>query len=158
MAAARFLVTLDVLRRIVRNRKVTVSGLFLRGEGWILRVSEDLLSLMSYVTGRAPVVFPLSMQDITPYGNGLYHLNSILQPSTATSAPVVGVALTAETAVPGCATGASQPVDIESAVRFVIEVAKAFGEGKLSFFDPDEYDRMIELYGPMTHLQGMGDA
>ena len=127
-------------------------------EGWIMRVSEDLLSVMSYVTGRAPVVFPLSMQDITPYGNGLYHLNSILQPCTATSAPVVGVALTAESAVPGCATGASQPVDIESAVRFVIEVAKAFGEGKLSFCDPAEYDRMIELYGPMTHLQGMGDV
>lgn len=127
-------------------------------EGWIMRVSEDLLSVMSYVTGRAPVVFPLSMQDITPYGNGLYHLNSILQPCTATSAPVVGVALTAESAVPGCATGASQPVDIESAVRFVIEVAKAFGEGKLSFCDPTEYDRMVELYGPMTHLQGMGDV
>ena len=127
-------------------------------EGWIMRVSEDLLSVMSYVTGRAPVVFPLSMQDITPYGNGLYHLNSILQPCTATSAPVVGVALTAESAVPGCATGASQPVDIESAVRFVIEVAKAFGEGNLSFYDPTEYDRMIELYGPMTHLQGLGDA
>jgi hypothetical protein len=127
-------------------------------EGWIMRVSEDLLSVMSYVTGRAPVVFPLSMQDITPYGNGLYHLNSILQPCTATSAPVVGVALTAESAVPGCATGASQPVDIESAVRFVIEVAKAFGEGNLSFYDPTEYDRMVELYGPMTHLQGMGDV
>ena len=142
--------------RVINHRGFAISPTV--REGWILRVSEDLLSLMSYVTGRAPVVFPLSMQDITPYGNGLYHLNSILQPSTATSAPVVGVALTAETAVPGCATGASQPVDIESAVRFVIEVAKAFGEGKLSFYDPDEYDRMIELYGPMTHLQGMGDA
>lgn len=142
--------------RVINHRGFAISPTV--REGWILRVSEDLLSLMSYVTGRAPVVFPLSMQDITPYGNGLYHLNSILQPSTATSAPVVGVALTAETAVPGCATGASQPVDIESAVRFVIEVAKAFGEGKLSFYDPDEYDRMIELYGPMTHLQGLGDA
>ena len=142
--------------RVINHRGFAISPTV--REGWILRVSEDLLSLMSYVTGRAPVVFPLSMQDITPYGNGLYHLNSILQPSTATSAPVVGVALTAETAVPGCATGASQPVDIESAVRFVIEVAKAFGEGNLSFYDPTEYDRMVELYGPMTHLQGMGDV
>ena len=142
--------------RVINHRGFAISPTV--REGWIMRVSEDLLSVMSYVTGRAPVVFPLSMQDITPYGNGLYHLNSILQPCTATSAPVVGVALTAESAVPGCATGASQPVDIESAVRFVIEVAKAFGEGKLSFCDPTEYDRMVELYGPMTHLQGMGDV
>jgi hypothetical protein len=142
--------------RVINHRGFAISPTV--REGWIMRVSEDLLSVMSYVTGRAPVVFPLSMQDITPYGNGLYHLNSILQPCTATSAPVVGVALTAESAVPGCATGASQPVDIESAVRFVIEVAKAFGEGNLSFYDPTEYDRMVELYGPMTHLQGMGDV
>src|SRR4029077_11330071 len=124
--------------------------------GWILRVSEDLLDIQQNVTGRAPVVFPLSMQDITPYGNGLHHLNSILQPSTATEAPVVGLALTAEVAVPGSATGASQPADIEQAVRFVIEVAKAYGRGRCRFYDPEEWDRIQRRYGPMTHLQTEG--
>ena len=124
--------------------------------GWILRVSEDLLDIQQIVTGRAPVVFPLSMQDITPYGNGLYHLNSILQPSTATPAPVVGVALTAEVAVPGSATGASQPADIELAVRFAIEVAKGFGRGRCRFYDADEWERIQARYGPMTHLQTPG--
>ncbi|HRX27729.1 MAG TPA: DUF1177 domain-containing protein, partial [Aminivibrio sp.] len=103
------------------NRVINCRGFALSPtvrEGYILRVSEDLLSLMASVTGRAPVVFPITTQDITPYGNGLYHLNSILQPCTATKAPVVGIALTAETAVPGCATGSSQVVDIEAAVRF----------------------------------------
>ena len=51
-------------------------------EGYILRVSEDLLDLMEYTTGRLPVVVPLTLQDITPYGNGIYHFNSIVQPST----------------------------------------------------------------------------
>jgi hypothetical protein len=86
------------------NRVINCKGFALSPtvrEGYILRVSEDLLSLMASVTGRAPVVFPITTQDITPYGNGLYHLNSILQPCTATKAPVVGIALTAETAVPG---------------------------------------------------------
>jgi len=32
--------------------------------------------------------FPITTQDITPYGNGVYHLNSILQPSIATTAPL----------------------------------------------------------------------
>jgi hypothetical protein len=125
-------------------------------EGYILRVSESLLDIMSVTTGRLPVTFPITTQDITPYGNGVYHLNSILQPATATSAPVVGVAITAETAVPGCATGATHAVDVEGAVRFVIEMAKAFGAGKCSFYDAEEFDRLVELYGSMKHLQTLG--
>jgi hypothetical protein len=140
--------------RVINHKGFAISATV--KEGYILRVSEDLLSLMSFVTGRAPVVFPITTQDITPYGNDVYHLNSILQPCTATKAPVVGVALTAESAVPGCATGASQVADIELAVRFVIEVAKDFGEGKASFFNEKEFTRLVELYGPMNHLQTMG--
>lgn len=122
-------------------------------EGYILKVSSDLLRIMSVVTGQAPVVLPITTQDIIPYGKGIYHLNSIMQPATATDAPVVGVALTAETVVPGCASGASQVMDIEMAVRFCLEVAKAFGQGKCAFYDADEFDRLVALYGSMKHLQ-----
>ena len=83
-------------------------------------------------------------------------MNSILQPCTATNAPVVGVALTAQTVVPGCGTECCQPTDIESAVRFAIEVAKAFGEGKCKFFDEEEFDLVKRRYGEMTALQGFG--
>ena len=140
--------------RVINHRGFAISPTV--KEGYILRVSEDLLSLMSYVTGTAPVVFPITTQDITPYGNDLYHLNSILQPCTATRAPVVGVALTAESAVPGCATGSSQVTDIEAAVRFAVEVAKAFGEGKAAFYNEQEFEHIVKLYGPMNHLQTMG--
>ena len=140
--------------RVINRRGFAISPTV--KAGWILRVSEDLLDIQQIVTGRPPVVFPLSMQDITPYGNGLHHLNSILQPSTATEAPVVGVALTAEVAVPGSATGASQPADIEQAVRFAVEVAKAFGRGRCRFYDREEWDRIQQRYGPMTHLQTPG--
>ena len=140
--------------RVINRRGFAISPTV--KAGWILRVSDDLLDIQQNVTGRLPVVFPLSMQDITPYGNGLYHLNSILQPSTATQASVVGVALTAEVAVPGSATGASQPADIEQAVRFAIEVAKAFGAGRCRFHDPAEWDLIQRRYGPMTHLQTPG--
>jgi len=125
-------------------------------EGYILQVSPDLLRIMSVVTGRPPVVLPITTQDITPYGNGIPHLNSIMQPATATDAPVVGVALTAEVAVPGCATGASQITDMEMAVRFCIEVAKAFGRGECSFYEPQVFERLIALYGSMKRLQTMG--
>jgi hypothetical protein len=141
------------------NRIINVRGFAITPtvkEGWILKVSDDLLDIMQYVTGRMPAVVPITMQDITPYGNGVYHINSILQPATATDAPVVGVAITAEVPVPGCATGASHEVDIEQAARFCIEVAKGFGRGKVKFYDEDEFKRLVELYGPMNHLQTLG--
>ena len=69
-------------------------------EGWVLRASNDLLSLMQYVTGDVPVVLPITTQDITPIENGVYHVNGIMMPATVSKAPVVGVALTAKMAVP----------------------------------------------------------
>jgi hypothetical protein len=125
-------------------------------EGYILKISQALLDIMAVVTGRPPVVLPITMQDITPYGNSIHHLNSIMQPATATDSPVVGVAITAAWAVPGCATGASQVTDIEMAVRFCIEVAKAFGQSKCAFYDAAEFERLVSLYGSMKHLQTIG--
>lgn len=140
--------------RVINARGIAISATV--KAGWILRVSSDLLDILQIVTGRLPAVFPITMQDITPYGNDLYHLNSILQPSVATQAPVVGVAITTDVPVPGCATGASHEVDIELAVRFCIEVAKAFGQRKCAFYDEAEYARILKLYGPMTRLQTLG--
>lgn len=125
-------------------------------EGYILKTSDDLLDIMEITTGKLPVVFPLSTQDITPYGNDLHHINSILQPSTATDAPVVGIAITTEVAVPGCATGASHPFDLEQAARYTLEVAKQYGKDNCKFFDETEFERLNKLYGSMTHIQTLG--
>jgi hypothetical protein len=122
-------------------------------EGYILRPSPDLVRLMEWTTGQPARLIPITTQDITPYENGLFHMNSIMQPATATTSPVVGVALTAESAVPGCCTGASNEIDIEAAARYCIEVAKAFTQRTCSFFDAHEFERLITLYGPMNHLQ-----
>lgn len=148
--------TVDTTRgnRIVNTRGIAISPTV--KEGWILRVAEDLLTIQQQVTGRMPVVLPITMQDITPYGNGLFHVNSILQPATATAAPVVGVALTAEVAVPGSATGASHPGDIDLAVRFCLEVAKVFGRGQCRFYDAEEWETIQRRYGSMRVLQTPG--
>ncbi|MEL7601569.1 MAG: DUF1177 domain-containing protein [Bacillota bacterium] len=122
-------------------------------EGYILRVSDSLLDIMSRVTGSLPAVLPITMQDITPYGNGIYHLNSILQPSVTTCAPVVGVAITTEVPVAGCATGATHLSDVEAAARFAVETAKDFTAGVCSFYDAAEFARLKELYGDMRRLQ-----
>jgi len=138
--------------RILNTRGFAISPTV--KEGWILKVAPDLLRLAEVSSGRAPVTFPVTMQDITPYGNGVDHLNSILQPATATAAPVVGVAIGAEAVVPGCATGASHETDIADAVRFAIEVAKEFGAGQCRFHDEAEFARLVALYGDMRRLQG----
>jgi len=140
--------------RILNHRGIAITPTV--KEGYILPVAPSLIDIAEWVTGRPAAVLPLSTYDITPYGNGLYHVNSILQPAVATAAPVVGVALTAETAVPGSATGANHPADLAEAVRFCLEAAKGFGAGTLRFFDPDDFGLAQETYGTMTHLQTDG--
>lgn len=138
------------------NRIINENGFALSPtvkEGYILKPSEDLLSIMEMVTGERPVTFPLATQDITPYGNELHHINSILQPSTATDSPVVGVATTSGSVVPGLGTGANYPYGLEQAGRFCLEAAKDFTARACKFYDPEEFSRLIELYGSMETLQ-----
>lgn len=142
--------------RIINHRGIAISPTV--KSGYILKFCDDLLRIMESTTGDLPVTFAVTTQDITPYGNGVYHLNSILQPAVATDAPVVGVAITAKTAVPGCGTGASHEVDIALAARYAIEVAKEYTQGKFEFYDQDEFERLVQLYGPMTHMQTLGNG
>ncbi|ADK15843.1 MULTISPECIES: DUF1177 domain-containing protein [Clostridium] len=137
--------------KIVNHKGVAISPTV--KEGYILKLSYDLLEILEKTSGEKGVTFPIAMQDITPYGNGISHINSILQPSTATSSPVVGVAITTESLVAGCDTGASHIEDISLAAGFAIEVAKAFGKNNCSFYDEDEFKKLNEIYGSMTKFQ-----
>ncbi len=141
------------------NRVLNISGFAISPtikEGYILHPSPSLLELMELVTGRPPVVLPLATQDITPSDNGLHHINSIVEPATATDAPVVGVAITSEAVIPGCATGVTHELYVEQAARFIVEVAKGFGAGKVAFFDAGEFQELVRRYGSMKHLQTLG--
>jgi hypothetical protein len=69
---------------------------------------------------------------------------------------VVGVAITTETAVPGCGTGATDLASVESAARFCVEAATSYGAGAVTLFDPADFDRLTTRYGSMHHLQTMG--
>ncbi len=141
------------------NRVINHSGFAITPtikEGYILPVANDLIDIMQWCTGKPAHVLPISTQDITPYGNGLDHVNSILQPATATTAPVVGVALTSEIPVPGSATGANREIDIEMASRFCVEVAKNFTSKKCEFYNADNLKLLLELYGSMQAFQTKG--
>ena len=69
---------------------------------------------------------------------------------------MVGVAITTETPVAGCATGATRLGDLDEAGTFMVEVAKAFGAGACSLYDEADYRAFVERYGDMAALQGFG--
>ena len=69
---------------------------------------------------------------------------------------MVGVAITTETMVPGCATGATHLADLDDAARFMLEAAKEFTAGKCTFYDKEEYGRLTALYGEMKVFQTLG--
>lgn len=151
------IITIDTTKgnEIINHKGISISPTV--KEGYILPVSYDLLQTVKRVTGVSPNVFALSTQDITPYSNNLPHINSILQPAVSTSAPVVGVAITTEIPVAGCATGASHGMDIESAARFSVEVAKDYTSQKIKFYDEDNYKKLLELYGGCERFQTPGN-
>ena len=127
-------------------------------EGWILKVSDDLLRVMEHTTGSLPAAFPITMQDIVPYVGDVYHINSLMQPAVVTRAPVVGIALTAAGSVPGCASGVSNPFRVEEVGRFVVECAQQFGRGEIAFYDWEEFARLRAMYGDMHRLQSIADV
>src|SRR5699024_1536453 len=137
--------------KVFNHRGIAISPVV--KSGYILKFNDDLIRIMETTTGKLPVTFAITTQDITPYGNDVYHINSILQPSVATNSPVVGVAITTETAVPGSATGASHEIDIAEASRYCIEVAKEYTHDNFDFYDFKEFNHLKKLYGTMEHLQ-----
>ena len=137
------------------NRVIKKAGFAITAtvkNGWVLRVSDDFINIYERVTGEVASVAPITMQDITPYGNNVYHINSIMQPWVMTEAPVLGLATTASVPVPGSGSGANFPVTLESATRFCIEVARDYTKGNCQFYDEKEYDILLKRYGDMGPL------
>lgn len=138
------------------NRVINLNGFAISStlkEGYILEVSNDLMDIYTRTTGKLPSIMPVCQQDLTPYGNDLHHVNSIFQPVCATNSPVVGVAITTEQMIAGCASGATHFEDIEACARFCVEVAKYYTQNKCSFYNEHEFKHLVELYGTMNHFQ-----
>jgi len=148
------ILSIDATRanRIVKARGFAITGTV--KDGYILRPTVPMLDIVERVAGHAPAIVPLFTQDITPPGNGLHRINSIMQPATLTSAPVIGVALLSPVVTGGASTGVTDEHDLAMTGRFAVEVAKEFSNGMLPFYYEDEFARLVELYGALTHLVG----
>ncbi|MCO5399408.1 DUF1177 domain-containing protein [Ralstonia soli] len=142
--------------RIVKHRGFALSPTAM--QGYVLRMAPDLVAIMESTTGEPAVTFPISIQDITPYHNGLYHFNSIMQPHAATDKPVVGVAITAQSVVGGSDSSASHEIDLAESVRFSIEVAKRFTRGQCEFYDAAEWTKIRAMYPDLSVFQTYGNG
>jgi hypothetical protein len=127
-------------------------------KGWILEVSPDAISVMERVTGRPVVVVPLSMKDLTPSDSGIDHLNGVGEVPEGVTAPAIGVSITTELPIAGSAQGASSIVSLEAAVRFCVEVAKDFGRGRFKFYNEEQFNKLVSMYGDMSIIQTNGKA
>ena len=67
------------------------------------------------------------------------------------------MAVTTETMVAGCATGATHLEDLDDAARFMLEAAKSYGNGTCSLYDEKEFAQILKLYGSMEHFQTLGN-
>jgi len=125
-------------------------------EGWILKVSDEILDIYTRVTGEPPVIVPLTMQDVLPFSTKIYHINSIIQPWIYTTAPVIGVAVTTRMPVPGSATGVTNVFALDQAARFVLEVAKDFTAERIKFYDEKDWETIIKVHGSIREIMRRG--
>ncbi|MCD6114506.1 MAG: DUF1177 domain-containing protein [Thermoprotei archaeon] len=125
-------------------------------EGWILKVSDEILDIYTRVTGEPPVIVPLTMQDVLPFSTKIYHINSIIQPWIYTTAPVIGVATTTRMPVPGSATGVTNVFALDQAARFVLEVAKDFTAERIKFYDEKDWETIIKVHGNIREIMRKG--
>ena len=148
------ILSIDATRanRIAKHAGFGITGTI--KEGVILRPTTAVLDAYERTAGHAPFVVPIFTQDITPPGNGLHHINSILQPATMTDVPVIGIALLSPVVVGGASTGVVREHELATAGRFVVEVAKEFTAGRLALYHHEEFERLVSLYGSMKRLQG----
>jgi hypothetical protein len=152
--AADALLSVDTTRghRIINHTGIAITPTLVNG--YLLRVSNELLDLYTDVTNDLPQVLPITMQDILPFGSGFYRINSIMAPGERFNGPVVGLATVSSAVVRGTATGAAPPATLEMAARFCVEAARRFGDGTVTFYDRNEYERIVATYGSMEHLVG----
>ncbi len=141
------------------NRVINYTGFAITHvvkEGWILKVSDEILDIYTRVTGEPPVIVPLTMQDILPFSTKIYHINSMVQPWIYTTAPVIGIATTTRMPVPGSATGATNVYALDQAARFVLEVAKDYTAGRISFYDEKDWETILKVHGSIREIMRKG--
>ena len=89
---------------------------------------------------------------------GALHLAAGLRDAWLSKAPVIGVPLVTEVQTHPSATGVQQPVVLETAVRFCIEVATSYGNGDCEFYYTDDFQGMVSTFKGLRGWQSLENA
>jgi hypothetical protein len=136
--------------KVIKVRGFAITPVIKRG--WILRPTDEVLEIYSWVMGRPPILVPITMQDIVPYSTPVKHINSIVQPWIYTDSPVMGVAITSESVIPGSATGVTDLYSLDPAARFVLEIAKRYTSRTLEIYYEEEYKILLNYHGDVRDI------
>ncbi|MEM1610791.1 MAG: DUF1177 family protein [Sulfolobales archaeon] len=136
--------------KVIKIRGFAITPVVVRG--WILRPTEEVLEIYSWIAGRPPILVPITMQDIVPFSTPVKHINSILQPWLYTDTPVMGVAITSESVIPGSATGVTDLSSLEPASRFVLEIAKKYTSRSIEIYYENEYQTLLKYHGDLKEI------
>ena len=141
------------------NRLVNHKGIAITPtvkDGWVLPVAPDLLDLYEQVTGRPPVVVPLSTYNITPTATTCSTSTASCNPRSPPKPP--WWASPRRRLRPPRLRHRGQPPQGRRACRHVIlEVAKAVGAGRCEVYDEDAFQAALGRYGPLSRLRTMGE-
>ncbi|BCU71595.1 DUF1177 family protein [Stygiolobus caldivivus] len=122
-------------------------------EGYILRVTEEIIDIYTRVTNHEPYFIPLTTGDLTPLSFKVYHISTTLvSPWIYTDAAVLGVATVSAYPVPGYATGVMDINMLEHASRFILELIKYLNDKNLVYYD-DELKELKEKIGNSNLLR-----
>lgn len=143
---ASFIISIDSTKgnRLAKFDDFALTHVVLNG--YILRVSDEVVDIYNRVTGHEVYLVSLTTGDLTPLDFNVYHISTLISPWLYTTSPVLGIATVSKQMVPGYATGVMDLNMLERASRFIIELLKHIGLGG-KVYDEREYEELVKKLG-----------
>ncbi|EZQ10274.1 hypothetical protein CM19_04270 [Candidatus Acidianus copahuensis] len=138
---ADFIISIDSTKgnRIAKYSDFAITHVI--KDGYIMKVSDEVLDIYEKVTDHEPYFVPLTSSDLTPMDFNSYHISTLISPWLYTESPLIGVATVSKFAIPGYETGVQNISMLENAGKFCVELSRFINKGG-SAFDEKE---LIEL-------------
>lgn len=115
-------------------------------DGYILKVSDDVLDIYSRVTGHEPYFVPLTTGDLLPLDYKVYHISTLVLPWIYSTGALIGIATVSKQIIPGYVTGVQDIEMLEHASRFCLEAIKLIEKGG-KVYDEEELKELKEKLG-----------
>ncbi|MEM0165758.1 MAG: DUF1177 domain-containing protein [Saccharolobus sp.] len=114
--------------------------------GYILKVSDEVIDIYNRVTGHEVYIIPLTTGDLVPLDFNIYHISTLVTPWLYTESPVIGIGTVSKQVIPGYVTGVINWEMLEHASRFCLEMLKFVEQGG-KVYDEAELEELERKIG-----------